>query len=204
MSDLQLIKESKDGNSKSKLVLWNQYQGLIHKFYNKYYSLFMISEETKEDFIQDSWIAFEETLNRINIERMIEKNCFSFSTVFFYSLLKIKNVSEEQLRKFGQPVNTSQFSEMEEHNFSSEYTSFVSKTSEDFDDFLKGYYNHQLIENYLNIAENDKKEILSLYLQGRKLSEISRFISVKYSRVYASFIQIKKELFNLNEEIALI
>ncbi len=194
--DFELIKKIKEGDSKAKLELWNKYQFFIHRHYNRNFGFYMSCGETREDFVQDSWIAFDKAVKKVSLEKMIEKDVKNFTTIFYYSLMKIKNRFQKEKYKYGTPILTSSFKKGDsESSISPILKEFNLKTEILFSDCLEASYKSRLLKSYAStIKDKRKKEILNLFLSGLKLVEISRSMDREYSEVYQSFNRIKKEI----------
>jgi DNA-directed RNA polymerase specialized sigma subunit len=205
MSDLEILKKIKNGESQFKLVLWERYENYVNKSFFRYRKMIMCASSF-DDFIQDSYIAFEKALDYLDIQKMEDSGCNSFGTIFFFFIKKVIAGYKRGLDHFGVPLlisdifyNNSITSDDKEGTPSNlSAIKFTNQTQSLFSDELKSSQKEKVLENYLEKVSGDKKRTLELLLSGEKISNISRFLDKKYSYIYALFKEIKSDFLKID------
>lgn len=203
MTDIELLKKIKNENSiECRDALWNRYQGKIYNTYFKSKSFYNLVDVSIEEFVQESWIAFCDALDYVNIQKMEDSGSELFATHFYFFLLKIKNKFQGELYRYGVPILTSEIffnpNSDSNHDELSVSTSlaieFNEKTSCNLEDEAKVYSARKIIYEYVDHLQGSEKEIIELYLENKKISEISRALKLKYTEVYQFIGRVKKDL----------
>lgn len=199
MSDYYLIEKSKNNDERAKFELWEKYERLIHRTYNQSRSFFQSMGFEREDFVQESYIQFEEAIKNFKLERVKDPEGYSFYSYYALYLKKIKNRVQTEYRRYGSVLYIN--SEILATDSSSAQESmnpmalvYNEATATNFDDELKKENSRTVVQRYLTTVSPEEREVLELYIADCKIVEIARRLSQTYSETYRIIQRSKREL----------
>lgn len=179
---LVLIKENND--EKAKIRLWEKYVPKINSTYYRYRGFLNSLGIYEDDFKQDSYFAFENTIEYISLEKMKKSNS-SFGTSFYWFLLKTKNKYADDKETNRQTVYLSDLfksQEMDSRSYSIS-SEFEDKSATVFDDEIQKREIFNLVQKFINEQDDGDKELLQGYLEGKTFRELSKNSGLPYSTV---------------------
>jgi len=195
--DFKLLKKiKKDGDLKSRELLWNKYQRLVHKSFNNSREFYISMGIEREDFVQESYLQFESALTHFNLEKISTPETYYFYGYFWTYLRLIKT---RLYRRFTKGGSTIYLDDLQDEKGGE----FEVRDSSDFQSELEKENSRTIVRGYIGTLEPDDREVLELYISDKKISEISRIVSRPYLDVYRSIQKAKKQLETIYRETAL-
>ncbi len=199
-TDYEILVEIREGKDNSKFELFNRYERLIYKVYNRSSRFFSVMGVEKEDFVQEAYLQFEKALVNFDFSKVTNKETFKFYSFYYFYLLKIKNYSQKEHNHYGVPVYTSDiFATSMDHKWEDQITTpmarkFNKATEEDFEEEIEKENSRLIVRDYLEKVSIEKRRILELFISNKKIVDIAKFLSKPYSEVYKCIQNSKKEL----------
>jgi len=207
-TDLELLHEIKDNDSvEAREVLWNKYQNKINSNYFHHLRFYTCAEISLEEFRQESYLFFDKAINFIDFDVMEKTGSKSFATTFYWYLLKAMHSFDKEFEKKTKQLYTSDifFTRNENDGLNSpmsrEYNRAVSVS---FEEQVNKATTDKIIENYLESLNGDGKVIMELFLESKKITDISKSVNMKYQDVYSFIKKTKKELKVIYQREAII
>lgn len=210
-TDVELLHEIRDDNNvKSKEILWLRYQNKVYSHHYRYKKFYSVAQVSVEDFLQEAYLFFEIAIQKIDFEKM-ERTGSSFSTLFYWYLMKAKLHFVKEYKIHSKQVYMSEIfqdRDQTEHCPSSQLRKFNEATSSDFEESFdkrtEETVGRELIQSYVDQQGDREKEILQLYLESKKIADISKQLEIKYYEVYSYINRAKKEIGLLYKQQAII
>lgn len=188
-SDFELIKLSKQGDSKAQMELWNKWKSFTSRQFKKASETYSATQYSYEDYMQDAFVAFLTAIDRYDINKAEAAGSSNFSTFYYFYLMKLKNAQDDQLNKFGVMLYQSDFevnSSDENIKNDSTNTPWVRAISRDIgDDFIKDEV-VQIFEKYFEEEQSPLlKKIVQMRLQGMNAGKIQHAFkdTISYNRI---------------------
>lgn len=100
-TDLDLLEVAKTHNQKAMLALWERYRAFTDKAFYKGRELYESTNTLYEDWVQDAFIAFAHSIDRADLDKMRANGTKSFSTVYYFDLLKMWEKLRNKTEKLG-------------------------------------------------------------------------------------------------------
>jgi len=196
LTDYELLWKDFEGESgEVRPVLWDRYQRLVFKHCNRFYG-FCKNYMAYEDLVQECWIAFNTALDKNQPDRMTHRT-FKFYTIFLWHIKKqFKKITRRLQKKlthewnFGDYVETFETFE-EETVFSSSIPELMHISDERFEE--GGTYEDRF-RSFAESLSEEKRRVFYELSDGRYMTEISRQLSIPYSRVIRQAKEIRIEV----------
>ncbi len=209
MNEYQMLVKAKEGNEEAKFDLWKKYERLIHKTFNKSREFFHMVNLEREDFVQESYIQFEDALAHFDLDRVTEPEGFSFYTFYSFYLKKIKNRSQAEFNHYGSVLHTSDIFVANQPNrkpdsiVSDLALNYNRNTAVNFDEEIEKESSRTVVRRYLGTVTEKERETLELYIADCKIVDIAKILCQTYSETYKIIQRSKKELSTIYMRTAL-
>lgn len=199
--DLELISLSKEKDVKAQVELWKKWETFTRKQYMKSKEVFDKEGLTIDDYMQEAYFMFLSAVDGFDISKAKERGISSFSTYYYFYLLKLKTDTERKLSKLGPIATQSEFvCEDKDSTLYSEdaYCSAWNRAvSCDISDDFRREQAREIIDAYLSEEEDEvSKIIIQLLLEENTMASILRALNGEYSRV-----RLKRKVDNIYKKI---
>ena len=195
--DVNLIKKAQSGDDNAFSELIKQYSPLISSIVRKY---FLAGFEV-EDLMQIGYISLIKAIKDFNCEGKA-----NFSTYLYMAVQgDIKNEVAKSFNNKNMALNNAlsldiSFDEDDEDGVYSPWAYLFTSDSSIEDEVIKEQKIKQLLIVLKNNLDKEERQILSLYLQGYKYSEIAQKVGVTTKKVDNTIAKAKRILANYKKD----
>lgn len=201
LTDLEIIRKIKEGDTWYQSQLWKRYQGQVY-INSKRIKSRVGNRMEMEDISQELFFAFNDAVNYFDLKK-VKIETFHFSTIFFFFIKK----TEEKILKKVIRMNNLEFSSFSYDEIFTEDESSLSVLQGGPSKFRniipESYYDKDMIHRkmeskskafsiFFNSLSSEEKEILEEILQSKKMSVIAKEKNVSYYQVRKIFLKIKE------------
>ena len=212
-SDMDLIREIKKGNISAKEALWNRYYQFTCGHYHRDTSgIYKMCEVEFEDYLQEAYLAFENTLSSFDIEKAEKAGVEKFYTYYYYKLLKLRQTFSRYYDKYGHIYHPSEihnacravYSRDEvEDNLDDPWNEATSRSVERD---IEQESARQVVNAYLREAQPLHRAVVELMLEGATERSLAEVLGPEgydsLAKVRKLLKVIRKELEAVSERVA--
>ena len=204
ISDYGLMKKIVEENDEwSKIHLWHRYQPVVNK--RATYLMSIVSSHwEKDDLIQEFFLSFLKAVDYIDLEKIPDET-FHFGTLYFFFLRKTENrIKNKYFKRLKDEVSYEDIFHPEKDGYSCNDSIIDIRAKEtihnnpvkfDFDDSSILFKSVELPDFRKKLTET-QNSILTGILERRKIVDISKSLSQKYSKTYIDVVRIREEAKN--------
>ena len=191
LSDFEIIarikREDIPLNQKKVLeyLLYSRYLNLVHKNWSillNQLNRSSLAQEVKEDFYEDSYLAFLKALKAVNLEK-VQSN-YQFTVYFNYYLkgLRAQYISK-LLRQYKKEAYLEDLSQKRDASYLRAVTSYRDNPDEQFSKTLKSLLANKCIHQAYEGWSAIKKTIFDLRCEGVPKKEIAQVLGITPSAI---------------------
>jgi len=207
-TDIELLHDIKDrDNSEARGVLWKRYQHKIYSHYFAHQKFYSLANVPVDEFVQETYFFFDKAIKAINFDKMEKSGSKSFGTTFYWYLMKAKFHYVKEFEVQGNQLYLSEIfygQDWENSKNSPMKRKFNEATSTKFEDEVNDKTGHEVINNYIETQDEKGKVIIQLYLESKRIADISRSVNMKYHEVYKYINKAKKEISTIYKQQTII
>lgn len=206
-TDLELIRDIKNGDIGAKLVLWNRYMSFTKTRFFKEEWAYSSSNVNLSEYMQEAYIAFEDAVAQFDLDKAQQSNLTMFYTYYYYKLMRLKTHFNRYSKKYTKVVLESDIHTLSDsinNNLGVDKTDsyddpWTNATMGDENEDIEKASAEEVVRTYMREASPLHRKVMQYLLEGNSMRGLPAFMA---EDGYDTSFKVRKLIKEIREGIS--